>query len=138
MPEVRTVESDAAMRALAAELAQNWPAGTVVLLDGPMGAGKTTFARGVLESLEHTGPVRSPTFTLLNEYATRPTVLHADLYRLENAAGLGLDDYFDTHLCLIEWPDRLGTLIDPASAWQVIIEFGDGESQRTVTLMRPE
>lgn len=129
------VQSDAEMRLLAGEWVKRWPAGTVVLLDGPMGAGKTTFARGVLEALGHVGAVRSPTFNLLHVYDTDPPVLHADLYRLSAASGLGLEDYFDTHLCLIEWPDRLGAL--PGQVWRVKIEFGEGESQRVVTLLKP-
>lgn len=131
------VQSDAEMRLLAGEWANRWPAGTVVLLDGPMGAGKTTFARGVLEALGHVGAVRSPTFNLLHEYDTNPAVVHADLYRLTSTEGLGLEDYFDTHLCLIEWPDRLGALL-PGQVWRVKIEFGEGESQRAVTLTSPE
>lgn len=125
------------MRLLASEWVNRWPAGTVVLLDGPMGAGKTTFARGVLEALGHVGAVRSPTFNLLHVYDTNPPVLHADLYRLSAATGLGLEDYFDTHLCLIEWPDRMGALLPAKVSW-VKIEFGTGESQRVVTLTSPE
>lgn len=125
------------MRLLAREWVQHWPAGTVVLLDGSMGAGKTTFARGVLEALGHVGAVRSPTFNLLHVYDTVPPVVHADLYRLTSAEGLGLEDYFDTHLCLIEWPDRLGTLT-PTPTWRVEIAFGEGETERVVTLRGPE
>jgi tRNA threonylcarbamoyladenosine biosynthesis protein TsaE len=61
--------------------------------------------------------------------------MHADLYRVRGAEGIGLEDYFDTHLCLIEWPDRLGEMIDPASTWRVRIAFtGPG---RSVTVERP-
>lgn len=137
MDERRLLQSDAEMRLLAAEWVKRWPAGTVVLLDGPMGAGKTTFARGVLEALGHVGAVRSPTFNLLHVYDTDPPVLHADLYRLTSAVGLGLEDYFDTHLCLIEWPDRLGAFL-PGQVWRVKIQFGQGESERVVTLTVPE
>ncbi len=137
MVETRTVESDAEMRLLAGEWVKCWTAGTVVLLDGPMGAGKTTFARGVLEALGHVGAVRSPTFNLVHVYDTDPPVLHADLYRLTSAEDLGLEDYFDSHLCLIEWPDRLGALL-PGQVLRVKIEFGEGESQRVVTLTVPE
>lgn len=128
------VTSDRAMKDLAAALVRDWPAGTVVLLEGPLGAGKTTFARGVLEALGHVGAVRSPTFNLLHEYPTDPPVLHADLYRLSAATGLGLEDYFDTHLCLIEWPDRLA---EPPPAWRITIEFGDAETSRIVTCQPP-
>lgn len=128
------VNSDRAMKDLAGTLVHDWPAGTVVLLEGPLGAGKTTFARGVLEALGHIGAVRSPTFNLLHEYSTDPPVLHADLYRLSLANGLGLEDYYDTHLCLIEWPDRL-----PATpqAWRITIMFGADETSRIVTCQPP-
>lgn len=113
-----------AMRSLGGRLAQQWKAGDLVLLEGPLGAGKTTLVRGVLEALRHRGGVRSPTFNLLQVYATDPPVLHADLYRVAHAEGLGLEDYLDDHLCLIEWPDRLG---DIEGAIRVRIEFeGEG------------
>lgn len=129
-------QSDAEMRALGTEWATAWKVGDIILLAGPLGAGKTTLARGVLEGLGFDGPVRSPTFNLIQTFETNPPVMHADLYRLSGASGVGLEDYLDTHLCLIEWPDRLGTLINPSSAWQVQIEF-DG-SGRKVTLIPPE
>lgn len=114
------------MRALGARLSERWKAGDLVLLEGPLGAGKTTLVRGVLEALGHRGGVRSPTFNLLQVYATHPPVLHADLYRLTSADGLGLEDYCDDHLCLIEWPDRLG---DIEGAIRVRIEFeGEGRT----------
>lgn len=122
------------MKDLAANLLDSWSAGTVVLLEGPLGAGKTTFVRGVLESLGHVGAVRSPTFNLLHEYATTPPVIHADLYRLGSSSGLGLEEFFDTHLCLIEWPDRL---VETPPAWRISIGFGDEENDRWVTCTPP-
>lgn len=129
-------QTDAEMRALGAEWAGTWKAGDIVLLEGPLGAGKTTLVRGVLEVLGYDGPVRSPTFNLIQTFATNPQVMHADLYRLAGSAGVGLEDYLDTHLCLIEWPDRLAGLIDPTSAWQIRIEFnGPG---RKVSIVPPQ
>jgi tRNA threonylcarbamoyladenosine biosynthesis protein TsaE len=120
---VATVPDEEAMRALGASLGRQWPAGTLVLLEGELGAGKTTFVRGVLEGLGHVGAVRSPTFNLIQTYATIPPVMHADLYRLSSALGLGIEEYLDDHLCLIEWPDRLG-VVDGA-VW-VRISFAEG------------
>jgi tRNA threonylcarbamoyladenosine biosynthesis protein TsaE len=101
--------------------------GDIVLLDGPLGAGKTTLVRGLLEELGYDKEVRSPTFNLVQVFETQPPVMHADLYRVKSYAGIGIEDYLDTHLCLIEWPDRAAGLVDFESAWRVEIDFeGDG------------
>ncbi|HTQ35478.1 MAG TPA: tRNA (adenosine(37)-N6)-threonylcarbamoyltransferase complex ATPase subunit type 1 TsaE, partial [Steroidobacteraceae bacterium] len=89
---------EAATLALAARLARALPEGTLIAwLHGELGAGKTTLARGLLHGLGEPGPVRSPTYGLLAEYATPAgPVLHLDLYRLrgpEELAPLGLADY---------------------------------------------
>lgn len=123
------------MKALGARLASRWSAGDTVLFDGPLGAGKTTLIRGILRELGWQGPVRSPTFTLLNPYDIAPPVLHADLYRLESAAGIGLEEYLGESLCLIEWPDRLRGMINPESCTWVTIEVQ--ENGRRVTVRPP-
>ena len=97
--------------------------GDVVLFNGQLGAGKTTMIRGMLEGLGHRGPVRSPTFNLIQTFETKPPVMHADLYRVKGYAGIGIEDYLDTHLCLIEWPDRAAGLLNTEECWQVSIEF---------------
>ncbi len=87
---------------------------TVVLLDGPMGAGKTTLVRAVAAEMGVTDAVSSPTYGLVHEYRTAmgAPVYHMDLYRVEaeaELAALDLFAYFDSgHLCLVEWPQRLG------------------------------
>jgi tRNA threonylcarbamoyladenosine biosynthesis protein TsaE len=96
------------------------PAAPVVLyLSGELGAGKTTFARGFLGGLGVPGPVRSPTYTLLELYpASALTVVHLDLYRLNSAAeieGLGLREWAQAkHVWLIEWPERGAGRLPPA------------------------
>ncbi len=125
MPTFET-HSPERTEALAAELAKLWKPGDVVLLSGELGAGKTTFVRGLLKSFGHVGTVRSPTFNLIQTYPTTPPVMHADLYRLESAEGLGIEDYLDEFVCLIEWPDRLGTLIDVARCTKIFIQLSDG------------
>lgn len=126
---------EAATRALGAKLASELKAGDVVLLSGELGAGKTTLVRGLLEALGHTEPVRSPTYNLIQLFDTSPPVMHADLFRVKSHQGIGIEDYLDTHLCLIEWPDRAESLIDPSQCWLVRLEFAD--EARTVTVTKP-
>ncbi|MBC6427653.1 MAG: tRNA (adenosine(37)-N6)-threonylcarbamoyltransferase complex ATPase subunit type 1 TsaE [Cellvibrionales bacterium] len=96
---------------LAAELPTRLPTGGIVFLQGTLGAGKTTLARGILRGLGWRGPVRSPTYTLAERYPTKPwPCCHFDLYRLAAAEELEFigarDDLGGGTLCLIEWPER--------------------------------
>ncbi len=131
------VENEEAMHRLAATFAGTWSAGDTVLLEGNLGAGKTTFVRGFLAARGWEEAVRSPTFNLMQVYDLEPPALHADLYRLKNASGIGLEDYLDTHVCLIEWPDRLGDMIDEGDCWRVEIEFAERGRIVTVTAPHP-
>ena len=102
--------------------------GDVVLLEGNVGAGKTHFARALIQSLlEIPEDVPSPTFTLVQTYDTkRGEVWHADLYRLTDTSEieeLGLLEAIENAICLIEWPDRLGDL-RPANA--LLLSLSDG------------
>lgn len=97
--------------ALGSRLAQATMKGTVIFLQGPLGAGKTTFARGFLQGVGYRGKVKSPTYTLVEPYeTTQYAIFHFDLYRLTTAAALkdiGLQDYFSAStICLIEWPEN--------------------------------
>ncbi len=119
---------------MGAELAEKLGPGDVVLLEGPLGAGKTTFVRGFLEALGHEGPVRSPTFNLVQTFETTPPVMHADLYRVSGWQGIGLEEYLETHVCLIEWPDRAAGLLEPEECWRVSLKFeGQGRSIATIS-----
>ncbi len=107
-----TLTSPEQTAALAVRLGALLRAGDTVLLEGPIGAGKTHFARSLIQSrLAIPEDVPSPTFTLVQTYeAADCEVWHADLYRLSGPADvmeLGLIDAFETAICLIEWPDRL-------------------------------
>jgi tRNA threonylcarbamoyladenosine biosynthesis protein TsaE len=111
--------------ALGARLAGLLSAGDVVGLSGELGAGKTTLVRGLLRALGYEGEVRSPTFNLIQEFATEPPVCHVDLYRLETAAqvaDLGLRDY-SSFVLLVEWPERGG--VEP-NVWVRLSFSGSG------------
>ncbi|WP_375698699.1 tRNA (adenosine(37)-N6)-threonylcarbamoyltransferase complex ATPase subunit type 1 TsaE [Pseudophaeobacter sp. TrK17] len=100
---------------LAKQLAAQLYPGDSLLLEGPIGAGKTHFSRSLIQSLmTHPEDVPSPTFTLVQTYEVPSGELwHADLYRLsalEEIEELGLFEAFDDAICLIEWPDRLAEL----------------------------
>ncbi len=136
VPPIIRQATEADLPALAEEMLSLWQAGDTILLSGDLGAGKTTFVRSVLRALGWEDPVRSPTFTLLQTYATTPPVLHADLYRLTSASGVGLEEYLEDHLCFIEWPDRLGNTVTPSACWQVSIETVD-ETTRRFTFTPP-
>jgi len=124
------------MRSLGEDMSGLFSAGEVVLLEGELGVGKTTLVRGILAGLGWTKEVRSPTFNLLHTYPDlMPPVLHADLYRVATWQGIGIEDYLDSYLCLIEWPDRAVGLVDFESTWRIRIEFSD--SGRTVRLAKP-
>ena len=111
--------------------------GDVVLLSGGIGAGKTHFARGVIQSLLiEPEDVPSPTFTLVQTYETENGMCwHADLYRVGGpgeVAELGLLDAFEEAICLIEWPDRLGP-DQPQDALNLEFVVGVADETRTIS-----
>ena len=99
-------ETEAAGEELAAALR----VGDLLLLAGELGAGKTTFVRGLARGLGSSGAVQSPTFQLVRVYPGRIQLAHVDLYRLESGAelaDLGLDDLLEQGIVAVEWGDRL-------------------------------
>lgn len=125
------LEDEQATVARGRQLAGYLSAGMVVFLNGELGAGKTTFARGVLNGLGHEGAVKSPTYTLVEPYTgVSPALYHFDLYRLGDPQELeymGVRDYFaaDT-LVLMEWPERgVGFLPPPDLEISMLVQ-GEG------------
>ena len=110
--------------------------GGLVFLEGTLGAGKTTLSRGLIQALGHTGPVKSPTYTLVEEYdLPEGRVCHFDLYRLEkseDAFELGIEELFIDGVSLIEWPDRLGSLL-PMDRLNLIFSYSTHLSGTTTT-----
>jgi tRNA threonylcarbamoyladenosine biosynthesis protein TsaE len=104
-------------QALGARIAGGLRAGDAVALEGDLGAGKTTLARAILESLGVTEDVPSPTFTLVQQYETpKLAVRHYDFYRIEDPSELnelGLDEALDEGAVLIEWPEKAPNAIPP-------------------------
>ena len=111
-------------------------AGDCLLLEGQIGAGKSHFARAFIQArLGRAEDVPSPTFTLVQSYQADVEIWHADLYRLshpDEVLELGLEEAFDSAICLIEWPDRLGSLL-PKGAMRLRFAL-EGEGRRVAFL----
>jgi tRNA threonylcarbamoyladenosine biosynthesis protein TsaE len=122
--------SEKEMKALGAKLIKACDSGGVITLEGDLGTGKTTIVRGALEASGITSGVRSPTYTLIENYELDGlSIAHFDLYRLSDAEELeylGYRDYLNSNtLCLIEWPQRAEGVLDKAGL-QLILEYHEG------------
>ena len=121
---------EAATLALGAALAANLAPGMVLWLEGDLGAGKTTLVRGLLRVAGETGPVKSPTYTLVEVHVVSGLhFYHFDFYRFNQAEeylDAGLDEYFSgSGICLVEWPDKAAPYL-PAAAMRVELRVGSG------------
>lgn len=143
-PHVLDLADEAATAALARRIAALCRAGDVLALDGDFGTGKTTFARAFIRArCAAAEEVPSPTFTLVQIYPVAEeggaAVYHFDLFRLQTAdeaIDLGIEDAFAEGISLIEWPERLGSLLPPCRL-DLVFGFGSTAGSRTVTVSAP-
>jgi tRNA threonylcarbamoyladenosine biosynthesis protein TsaE len=132
---------EAATQALGGILAKCLQAGMVIYLEGDLGAGKTTLVRALLRALGHIGPVKSPTYTLVEVYVVSSLYLyHFDFYRFDFAeefCDAGLDEYFrGDAVCLVEWPDKAAGYV-PAADLRLCLQL-EGEGRRLVLVAGSE
>lgn len=140
----RTLANEAATLACGTQLAAacaaeaiDQPTPLIVALCGPLGAGKTTLARAMVQALGHNGVVKSPTYTLVEPYDTQPPVWHMDLYRLEAPEAfedLGLEP--ESGLWLVEWPERAAGFLPPIDL-EIALEYQDTGRQLALTATSP-
>ena len=134
---VELSNSEEETKLCAERLASQLKAGDIVLLQGNLGAGKTTFAKGLAQALKFSSKkVNSPTFVLMNLYKGKLPIYHFDLYRLGNPKEidtLDFDEYFyGEGISLIEWPERLG---EHKPEQYYLVEFQHiGENKRAITI----
>lgn len=131
----RRVESPDAMIALGEELARGLSSGSVLALQGGLGAGKTHFTKGVAAGLGCSGEVTSPTFTLVHEYSGgRQVLFHFDFYRMETESEvlrIGWDEYLDeAGVVVVEWPDKFPGILPPETIWLEFIHKGESRIVR--------
>ena len=126
--------------ALGKQIGAQLTGGEILLLDGPLGAGKTVFVKGLASALDvDPEEVTSPSFTLVNPYAGRLPLFHIDLYRLDEGAtaahAVDLEELLtdERAVIVIEWAERLGTYPLSANVWHVKIS-GDGEADRRISI----
>jgi len=126
------------------KIGANLSAGEILLLDGPLGAGKTVFVKGVAEALGiDPQEITSPSFTLVNLHLGRLRLYHIDLYRLSSgvaaAHAVDLEELLGdaTAVIVIEWAERIQGYPLTANAWRVRI-CGDGEDERVIELTQDQ
>ncbi|QEA54279.1 tRNA (adenosine(37)-N6)-threonylcarbamoyltransferase complex ATPase subunit type 1 TsaE [Loigolactobacillus coryniformis] len=136
-----TVASDAATQQVGAAVGRLVQPGSVIFLQGDLGAGKTTFTKGLASALGIQQYVKSPTFTLIREYtAGRIPLYHMDVYRLENGGGdeLGLEEYFNGDgVSVVEWPQFIEDEW-PAEYLQITINKSATNDEQRELVFQPQ
>jgi tRNA threonylcarbamoyladenosine biosynthesis protein TsaE len=119
---------------LARKLGEKLEAGSVVTLEGDLGAGKTTFTKGLAKGLGIEKTINSPTFTIIKEYQGRLPLYHMDVYRLEDEMeDLGFDEYFEGDgVTVIEWAHLIKTQL-PKERLNIYL-FHHGDHQRKLVM----
>jgi len=122
------------------QIGERLDGGEILLLSGPLGAGKTILVKGICAALGiEEEDVTSPSFTLVNPYEGRLRLYHLDLYRLDQGAtaahAVDLDELLgdEKSVIVIEWAERMGNYPLPANSWRITVS-GDGEDPRTIRL----
>ena len=126
---------------LGEDLGRDLSGGEIILLNGPLGAGKTMLVKGIAAALGiDQEDVTSPSFTLVNPHPGRLLLYHIDLYRLDEGASaahaVDLDEILtdENAVVIIEWAERLGHYPLPANVWRISIS-GDGDEPRRITVL---
>jgi tRNA threonylcarbamoyladenosine biosynthesis protein TsaE len=129
--------------ALGERLGGELKGGEVLLLDGPLGAGKTMLVKGIASAMGlDDEEVTSPSFTLVNPHPGRLLLYHIDLYRLDEGAtaahAVDLDEILtdEEAVVMIEWAERLGHYPLPGNVWRISIA-GDGDEPRRISITKP-
>lgn len=135
VPDALKLADEAATIAAGQRIAASLQRGDVLLLEGDLGAGKSTLARAIIRTLDPAvSEVPSPTFTLVQTYpVTGAIIWHFDLWRLANwpeIEELGWDEAMAGGIILVEWPDRLGPLCPPGAARLTLSNHGRGRALR--------
>lgn len=111
--------------------------GDVLALEGTLASGKTTFTKGIAQSLNIEEPITSPTFTLISEYYGKHTLYHMDVYRLdsvEDFLNLGVEEMlYGTGICIIEWSDKVKEALPPSTI-HITLEIPENTDHRIITI----
>ena len=138
MSEKIEVNSLAEMHKLGAQIGEQLRAGDLVLLSGPLGAGKTALAQGIGQALAIEN-ITSPTFVISRIHPGKVPLVHVDAYRLQGGSAaifddLDLESYLPTSITIVEWGEGLADRLADEFL-EIQIEFGAGEDQRIVSIM---